>query len=71
MSKNNNIILGHKKTNTVYNNEQYLQNKKQIDCISKVLVEQADVPQKLIDWLIESVRENTKLECSVNSNTKI
>ena len=49
--------------NTLLNNEVYVQNKKQIECISKVLVEHADVPQKLIDWLIQSVRENTIIEC--------
>ena len=43
--------------------EEYLQNQKQIDCISKVLVEQADVPKKLIDWLIDAVRKNTIKEC--------
>ena len=43
--------------------EEYLENKKQIDCISKVLVEQADVPKKLVDWLIDAVRKNTKIEC--------
>ena len=48
---------------SLLNNEVYVQNKKQIDCISKVLVERADVPQKLIDWLIQSVRENTIIEC--------
>ena len=48
--------------NTLLNNEIYVQNQKQIECISKVLVEHADVPQKLIDWLIQSVRENTIIE---------
>lgn len=41
---------------------EYIQNQKQIDCITKVLVEHADVPQKLIDWLIEAVQENVALE---------
>lgn len=48
--------------NTVYNSKQYIQNQEQINCISKILVEHADVPQKLVDWLIDSVKENTKLE---------
>ena len=43
--------------------EEYLQNQKQIECISNVLVEHADVPKKLIDWLIEAVRKNTIIEC--------
>lgn len=60
MSKN----VSHSKiSNNLSNNEEYIQNQKQIDCISKVLVEHADVPQKLIDWLIECVRNNTKIEC--------
>ncbi len=44
---------------------EYLQNKMQIECITKVLVERADVPQKLVDWLIQSVRENLKLEYGI------
>ncbi len=68
MSKNvvlNNVknTLTSNKTNKFCANEEYLQNQKQIDCISKVLVEHADVPQKLIDWLIEAVRNNTIIEC--------
>ena len=46
--------------------EEYLKNQKQIECISNVLVEHADVPKKLIDWLIEAVRNNTKIECKKN-----
>jgi len=42
--------------------EEYKQNQMQIDCIKKALVEHADVPEKLINWLIEAVRENTILE---------
>lgn len=44
--------------------EEYLENQKQIDCISKVLIENADVPKKLIDWLIEAVKKNTIIECN-------
>ena len=64
MSKN--VVLNKANSdeiNRFYTNEEYLQNQKQIDCISKVLVEHADVPKKLVDWLIESVRNNTKIEC--------
>lgn len=46
----------------VQQSPEYIQNQKQIDCISKLLVEHADVPQMLIDWLIESVQENVALE---------
>lgn len=41
---------------------EYKQNQMQIDCIKKVLVEHGDVPEKLIDWLIDSVKANTELE---------
>ena len=37
----------------------------QIDCIKKVLVNNADVPEKLVSWLIEAVRSNTALEYTV------
>lgn len=42
--------------------EEYNQNQMQIDCIKKVLIEHADVPETLIDWLIDSVKEITILE---------
>lgn len=42
--------------------EDYKQNQMQIDCIKKVLIEHADIPETLIDWLINSVKENTILE---------
>lgn len=50
------------------NNEQYLQNQLQINYISKILVEHADVPQKLVDWLIKAVKDNTKFECNKNND---
>lgn len=49
-------------------NEKYLQNQLQINYISKILVEHADVPQKLVDWLIEAVKDNTKYECKKNND---
>lgn len=42
--------------------EDYKQNQMQIDAIKKVLIEHADVPETLITWLTNSVRENTILE---------
>ena len=42
--------------------EEHMQNQMQIDCIKKTLIERADVPEQLINWLIDSVRENTILE---------
>ena len=49
--------------------QNYKQNQMQIDCISRVLIEHADVPKELLDCLIKSVRENTTLECKI-INTK-
>lgn len=43
-------------------NSEYVENQKQIDCITKVLIEHSDVPPKLIDWLIEAVEENAALK---------
>lgn len=40
---------------------EYIENQKQIDCITKVLVEHSDVPPKLLDWLIEAVEKNATL----------
>lgn len=71
MSKN--VILNKAnsgETNKFLTNEEYLQNQKQIDCISRVLIEHADVPKELIDWLIDSVRNNTKIECEKNGRHK-
>jgi len=42
--------------------EDYKQNQMQIDAIKKVLIEHAAVPETLINWLIDSVKENTILE---------
>lgn len=47
---------------SVYNNPEYIQNKMQIDVIKKTLIEQTYASEKLIDWLIESVEENTAIE---------
>ena len=46
----------------IHNSPEYLQNQMQINCITNILVEHADVPKKLIDWLIKSVEENVTLE---------
>jgi len=54
----------------VRNSEEYIQNQKQIDCITKVLIEHSDVPKQLVDWLIESVQENVALEYESYINKK-
>ena len=48
--------------NKVKFSKEYIQNQMQIDCIKKVLIEHGDVPEKLIDWLVDSVKANTELE---------
>ena len=58
----NTINLSKKSINKLKKNPEYVQNQKQIECITKVLIEHADVPPKLINWLIESVKENATLE---------
>lgn len=51
-------------------NLQYKHNEEQIKCIKKVLIEHGDVPEKLLDWLISSVKENTIIEYKMMSNSK-
>lgn len=43
-------------------NPEYIQNKMQIDVIRKTLIETVNVPEQLVDWLVESVQENTAME---------
>lgn len=59
IDKNNKVYL--KKLHEVKNSKEYLQNKMQIECIKTVLIKHSDVPPKLLDWLIESVEQNTML----------
>lgn len=47
---------------------EYIQNQMQIDTIRKVLIKNVNVPEQLIDWLIESVEENTAMEYEVANN---
>lgn len=51
-----------KSLNKVRKSPEYQQNQMQIDCIKKVLIEHADVPEVLLNWLIDSVKDNTSLE---------
>ncbi len=50
-----------KSLNSSQRKKLYIQNEIQINCIKKVLVERAEVPEVLIDWLIKSVEENVLL----------
>jgi len=42
--------------------EEYKQNQMEIDSIKNVLIKSADVPEKLINWLIDAVKNNAILE---------
>lgn len=48
--------------NNLQKNKEYLQNKMQIDTISNILINKFDVPEKLIDWLVEATAENVAIE---------
>ena len=56
-----------KKLSKIKSSPQYIQNQMQIDSIKKVLVEHADVPEKLLDWLIQSVEQNATLIAGISN----
>ncbi len=58
-NKTNNVCQ--KKIEKVKNSKEYIQNKMQIDCIKDILINHADVPEKLLDWLIEATEKNAIL----------
>lgn len=62
---NNEVNL--KAIEKVKQSQEYQKNQKQIEIISNVLVEHADVPQELINMLIHSVQENVSLECKTSN----
>lgn len=51
-----------KSIESAHKSPEYIQNKMQIDAIKQTLIEQTYAPEKLVDWLIESVEENTAIE---------
>lgn len=63
-------ISSKKNTNEIYfksiqkarQSYEYKENEKQIECITNILVEHADVPYEIIEMLVESVQENVALE---------
>lgn len=65
----NDIINNRKTSNRFYFNsiqkakqlQEYHKNQKQIEFITKTLVEHADVPQEIIELLIEYVEKNANL----------
>lgn len=64
------VIIKNEKTylnkiSKIKSSEEYLQNQLQIKCIKDILINHADVPEKLIDWLIEAVEKNTALISSI------
>ena len=56
----------------VLNSEEYIQNKMQIDTIKDVLINHSDVPEKLVNWLIDAVEKNNTLilEAKYKQNLK-
>lgn len=44
------------------NNTEYAYNERQINIITDLLVEHADVPKALVDLLIDSVKKNVAIE---------
>lgn len=75
MKNNENVLtninnLSSNIKNILNKNKQYKHNEEQIKCIKKVLIEHGDVPEKLLDWLISSVKENTIIEYKMMSNSK-
>lgn len=52
------------------NSQEYIKNQAQINCITKVLIENADVPPLLIDWLIDCVQKNTTIRNNFLNNIK-
>ena len=48
-------------------NSEYQSNQKQIDFIKKMLVEHNDVPQEVLEMLIEYVQENVAIEYELYS----
>lgn len=55
----------------VRESEEYKQNQMEIDSIKNVLIKSADVPEKLINWLITAVKNNAILEYkATKSHTK-
>lgn len=51
----------------VKQSHEYQLNQKQIEIITKVLVEHADVPQEILDTLIDSVQKNVTLEYNASN----
>jgi len=56
------------KIREIINSDEYIHNKMQIDCIKDVLVNHSDVPEKLVDWLINAVEKNTELVSEAKLN---
>lgn len=59
-----------KNIKSVLNSEEYKNNELQINTIKDVLVNRSDIPEKLVDWLITAVENNTKLICEAEYKVK-
>ncbi len=62
ISKNNINEKYFKSIDKIRQSDEYKENEKQIEYITKILVEHADVPRDIIEMLIEAVQENVALE---------
>lgn len=51
----------------VRKSHEYQLNQKQIEIIIRILVEHADVPQEILDTLIDSVQKNASLEYNASN----
>lgn len=67
-NKLNNIYF--KSIKKIQTTDEYKQNNSQIYALRKIIIENCWVPETLVDWLIESVAENTALEYE-SANRKI
>lgn len=54
----------------VLSSEEYKNNELQINTIKDVLINHSDVPEKLVNWLISAVENNTKLICEAEYKYK-
>ena len=54
----------------VLSSEEYKNNEVQINTIKDVLINHSDVPEKLVNWLISAVENNTKLICEAEYKYK-
>lgn len=70
MKNNKTTSSNDKYIEKVLNSEEYKNNELQINTIKDVLINHSDVPEKLVNWLITAVENNTKLICEAEYKSK-